>query len=240
MGGTSLRLRGRTSLPRTAILCAIGLSAVCAPAAQAAWHQPVGGASPINQSPDGYSEAPSLIEIGGVPYVAWDEWDGTTSKIRVARLSADGASWEKVGQAMNPAAPINQSATRQAYSASLAAIGGVPYVAWEEQDSLSVKIRVARLNADGTGWDKVGASLNPGSPINQTPNRSAHDPSLIAIGDVPYVAWTEDDGTNDEIRVARLNSAGTGWEKVGQTLSPASPINQSNSMRADRSVDLLR
>ncbi len=220
-------------MKRTVTAVAVALSLIGAASASAAWEQPVGGALPISKSADGYSQAPSILAINGVPYVAWDEYDGSASKVRVARLNATGSAWERLGETLNPVAPINQSATRQAYNASLAAVNGVPYVAWDEQDSLSSKVRVARLNADGTGWDKVGATLNPGSPINQTANRSAFDASLIAIGDVPYVAWTEDDGTNQEIRVARLNAAGTGWEKVGQTLAPASPINQSSTSRGD-------
>ncbi len=214
---------------RRAAAIAIVLCLVGAGQASAAWEQPVGGPSPINRSATAYSQAPSILAIDGVPYVAWDEFDGSKAKIRVARLNAAGTAWERLGETLNPVAPINQSASQNAYDSSLAAVAGVPYVAWGEGDGVSTKIRVARLNADGSGWEKVGATLDPNSPINQTASRSGFEPSLITIGSVPYVAWAEDDGVNDEIRVARLNSAGTGWEKVGQTLAPASPINQSST-----------
>lgn len=34
------------------------------------------------------------------------------------------------------------------------------------------------------------------SPINEAASKNGFDPSLTAINGVPYVAWTEDDGTN--------------------------------------------
>ena len=40
---------------------------------------------------------------------------------------------------------------------------------------------------------------------------------------MPYVAWSEYDGTNYEMRVSRLNAAGTAWEQV---VGGAGPINQ--------------
>jgi hypothetical protein len=70
--------------------------------ARADWNQPVGGPSPINESATRNADAISLVEVGGVPYVVWNEDTtqppaGGSSQIRAARLSDDGLSWEKVG-----------------------------------------------------------------------------------------------------------------------------------------------
>jgi hypothetical protein len=218
-----------------AFAVALALAMLVAGSALGAWHQPVGGPSPINESADQSGGQPSLTSIDGVPYVAWVEESAVDSRfqVHVARLNATGTAWEKVGESTNAAAPINQSATRDARGPSLTEINGVPYVAWSEPDSLGDKIRVARLNAAGTAWEKVGQTASPGSPINQAANRNAGDPSLTAINGVPYVAWSEEDsGSNNQIRVARLNAAGTAWEKVGQSTNPASPINAASNKDA--------
>jgi hypothetical protein len=207
------------------VLLACAVAPIFADPALGAWHQPVGGASPINEAESGLSIGPSLTSIGGVPYVAWSEHDGTNYEIRVARLNAAGTAWEKVADS---ASPINESTLRDAQTPSLTSIGGVPYVAWTEADGTNNEIRVARLNSAGTAWEKVADSA---SPINESPTQSASQPSLTSIGGVPYVAWSESDATNNEIRVARLNSAGTAWEKVADS---ASPINESSTQSASQ------
>jgi hypothetical protein len=192
-------------------------------AAQGAWNQPVGGPSPINQANNRNATQPSLAEIGGVPYVAWTEPDGTNDEIRVSRLNQAGTAWEQV---VGGASPINQANNRIARQPSLTAIGGVPYVAWTEHDGANFEVRVSRLNAAGTAWQQV---VGGPSPINQANNGDASDPSLTAIGGVPYVAWTVFNGNNDEVRVSRLNAAGTAWEQVA---GGPSPINQDPNQNA--------
>ena len=173
------------------------------------------------------SMQPSLTAVGGVPYVAFSESDDDgVFQIHVARLASNGTSWERVGETDDPAKPINESASQDAFAASLTEAGGVPFVAWQEFDGTNTEIRVARLNGAGTGWEQpVGGA----SPINTSPSNNANRPSLTGIGGVPYVAWSEFDGSNDEIRAARLNGAETEWDPVGETANPSSPINQSGS-----------
>jgi hypothetical protein len=79
---------------------------------------------------------------------------------------------------------------------------------------------VSRLNAAGTAWEEIG---DDASPINHAPDQSAAKPSLTAVRGRPYVAWTEGDGTTNQLRVGRLNAAGTDWEEV---VGGASPINR--------------
>jgi len=166
--------------------------------ARGAWTQPVGGVSPINQADNRNAANASLAAIGGVPYVAWTEFDGTNFELRVSRLNAAGTAWEQV---VGGASPINNTDNRDAANASLAAIGGVPYVAWTESDGTIFELRVCRLNAAGSAWEQV---VGGASPINQANNQNASSPSLTAIGGVPYVAWRESDGINGELRVSRL------------------------------------
>ena len=170
--------------------------------------------------------SPSMASIGGVPHVAWAEDDGTNLEVRVSRLNAAGTAWQQVVGGENP---INSSSTKSATDPQLASVGGVPYVAWAEIDGANYEIRVARLNATGTSWVEgppwTGVSATYGG-IKQATDRDGLDPSLASIGGVPYVAWSETDGTNREVRVSRLNAAGTAWEQV---VGGASPVNQADN-----------
>ncbi|HEV3229580.1 MAG TPA: hypothetical protein VGY97_08910 [Solirubrobacteraceae bacterium] len=133
---------------------------------------------------------PSIAGIGGVPYAAWYEANGSNkSQIRVAQFN--GSMWSAVGGSLN----IDQ--TQNAANPSLAGIGGMPYVAWHELSATANnQVHVAHFTAGS--WSPIG-----GSP-NVDPTKAARDASLIGIGGVPYVAWAESNGTNNEIRVKRL------------------------------------
>jgi len=176
------------------------------------WTQVVGGASPINQDPSGSAEAPSLASIGGVPYVAWSELDGTSFEIRVSKL--DGGVWTQLEAGESP---INQDSNRAARTPSLGAVGGVPYVAWSESDGTNSEVRVSKFDAGA--WTQVEGGA---SPINQDPAKDGLNPSLASIAGVPHVAWSEFDASNSEIRVSKLNEAGTAWTQV---VGGANPIN---------------
>ena len=227
-GFADLRARGRDGRAMTpgglALVVAGALAAaVLASSASAAWRQPVGGASPVNQADARDAFGASLTAIGGVPYLAWDETDGTNSQVRVSRLNAPGTAWEQV---VGGPSPINHASDRNATDPSLTSVDGVPYVAWHEDDGTNNEVRVSRLNAAGTAWEQV---VGGPSPINHADNRDVFGVSLTAIGGVPYVAWSEDDGTNYELRVSRLNAAGTAWQEV---VGGPSPINHAGDRNA--------
>jgi hypothetical protein len=74
------------------------------------------------------------------------------------------------------------------------------------------------------------------SPINNSSTRNANAPNLALIAGVPYIAWNEDttqqgQGSSSQIRVARLKSDGTAWEKVGN--SGTNPISRLSSTSSE-------
>jgi len=183
-------------------------------AAGTAWEEVVGGASPINHSATEDAHEPSLTSIDGIPYVAWREDSGSDRLVRVSALNDTGTDWTEV---VGGSAPINASGA--AFHPRLAAVAGVPYVTWAQSDGVNSEVRASRLNGAGTAWDEVEGGA---SPINHSSTDSAFDPALAAVGNVPYIAWVEDDGTTQQTRVSRLNSLGTEWDEV---VGGASPIN---------------
>ena len=170
------------------------------------WVQVVGGASPINTDSTRNADGGDLAVIGGVPYVAWSETNGTAQQVRAKRLAADGLSWEPVAGG----ASANFNTAKTAYRPSIAEVGGRLWMTWWELDG--DKIRVVRLSADGTAWEHVGGILNFDATLR------AFIPRIASVGGVPWVVWVERTTTNASpqvVRVAKLNAAGTGFDLVG-------------------------
>jgi hypothetical protein len=176
--------------------------------------QPVGGqisADPANDR----SDQPSIAGIGGVPYVAWIEPNPAPNAsnylIHVKRFG--GGTWVDVG------GPVNISSTANAFHPALADVGGVPYIAWQENG-----VRVARFDSGDAQWHQVGSGP-VGTPISNTPVSIASD------GGTVFVAWT---GLNSNLdrRVFVSSFDGTNWQPRGggKVEIPANEITQDPSL----------
>lgn len=188
--GTTLQVRAKR-------LSADGLS----------W-EPVAGGSSANFNTSKTAYTPSIADVGGTLWMTWWELDG--DKIRAARLSADGTTWEHIGGI------LNVDSTKRAFVPRIASVSGVPWIAWVERTTTNASpqvVRVAKLNAAGTGFEHVGG------PVEITSGADTRAPDITAIGGVPWVSWSEKNGTPFQVRVARLNDAGTGWTVVGGVLN---------------------
>jgi hypothetical protein len=162
-----------------------------------AWAQ-VGGA--LNLSTLDSAGDPSVTTVGNTPYVAFVESIGAAPS-HLYIESWNGASWSQVGG--------TASSNLSAYSLypSLASVGGVPTVAWVEQNGLSTKLQVA---------DYSGGTWSGGLPLDLF--SGPRDPKLIDVGGVPYVAWSEYNGTGEQIYVKRRQNDSS-WTAVGPPLS---------------------
>ncbi|MEW6083682.1 MAG: hypothetical protein AB1607_03710 [Chloroflexota bacterium] len=153
-----------------------------------------------------------------VPWVTWHETGrDRPSRIFTARGVADpntpgGFKWINV-----PACPpedetkcaLNINPLNDAKDASMAAgstIPGestVPWIAWPEiGQNGKWQVFVSRLDTSTrNSFIQVGGSLNV------DPNHDARTPIIVFVGNVPYVAWLEDDGTGKfEVQLRHLAS----------------------------------
>ncbi len=144
---------------------------------------------------------PSIAGIGGVPFVAWEESNGTVTQIRVRQFN--GATWTDVGT------PLNVDLTKDAARPSIASIGGVPYVAWEESNGAVTQIRAKLFN--GAAWTGVA------TPLNVDATKVASSPTIADVGGVPFVAWHESNGTHTLIDVKQFS--GGAWTAVDGALN---------------------
>jgi hypothetical protein len=95
------------------------------------------------------------------------------------------------------ACSLNINPLKDARNASMAAgsvVSGesaVPWIAWEEVGPTGkLQIFVSRLDPQGrNSFLQVGGSLN----VDQ--NQDATNAVIVFVGNVPYVAWQEDDGS---------------------------------------------
>jgi hypothetical protein len=165
------------------------------------WNEAAG---PLNHSPGGDAREPSLTAVDGVPFVAWTEFDGANDEVRVASLRDTG--WREV---VGGDSPVNRSDARDASYVSLAASGDEPYVAWQEWTGRNYELYVSEWDPGSDEWEPVGDG-----PVNRDAHRSTTRASLLEIGGVWHVAWSETDGRNFELRVARLNAAGDAWDEL--------------------------
>jgi plastocyanin len=140
-----------------------------------------------------------------VPWVTWHESGGDQpERVFAARGTADPAApggfrWVTVPECApdETACALNINPLRDAKDASTAAgtlTAGqdtVPWVAWAELGpSGKWQIVVSRLDpATRSSFLQVGGSLN----VDQ--NLDARAPAIAFVGNIPYVAWLEDDGT---------------------------------------------
>jgi hypothetical protein len=144
---------------------------------------------------------PVIASVGGVAHVAW----GEAGETHVVRLSADGTSWATVG-----GGPVG---TGQIY-VHLVDVDGVPWVTWSNPAGFTTE--AAYLDAAGTAW------VSAGSPIDSVPGDDTYAAGLSVVDGVPVVGWTEYNGANSEMRVARYDGDTGEWvEPVGG----GSPIN---------------
>jgi hypothetical protein len=172
----------------------------------------------VNLDPSRNALAPWIADVGGVPHVAWTEFDANNTQVRVARLT--GNAWQEI---VGGPDPINHDADRNVFAPRLTAFDGRPYVGWLEQDATNAEVRVALVNDAGTAWEEPWGSATHGA-INRSPTKNAEIGSLVTIDSRLYVAWQEEGNGLSETRprVARLRPDRTGWDEV---VGGAAPIN---------------
>ena len=145
----------------------------------ASWvHVPVGSRSSFNDF-----DNPAIAAVAGRPVVALaDRNGGATHRMRVFRLNDAGTGYDELGG--GPASGSSGDASR----ASVADIGGTPWVSWAERSGQSggQLVRTARLN--GSSWQQVGSAAN---------DSGGHDagvgPALASVNGFPWVAFGESD-----------------------------------------------
>ena len=197
-----------------------------------------GTTHPISLLSSTSSDMPWMANVGGTPWVAWQEGvTQTDSEIRVAKLVNGG--WTEVPPTSTINHPINHDGhggtpTDGGGDASQPTLiddgTGHPFVSFSEFDQGSGslldqinpqntfapgQIWVDQLNTAGDGWNEVG-----GGSANADPSSDALFPQMTVISGTPWVVyWQIIPGNGGPpsiaIDVAHLASGGASWVQVG-------------------------
>lgn len=209
-GSTARKMQARRNVARIAATTLVAVFGFAATAG-ADWDQIPGGPTPVTGDATQFAIGALTANVGGVPYVLWADIAGSPFKLHVARLTGSG-TWERVA----PSSPIAGPTGDVMGGFDIESIGGVPYVAWMEDDDptagTNYQVRVARLNGAGTAWMEVVGGASPISVSTGAYVSGGVD--LEAIAGVPHIAWSESVAGRGQIRAAKLNGAETAWEQI--------------------------
>ncbi|MDV6028998.1 MAG: hypothetical protein F9B45_02590 [Phycisphaera sp. RhM] len=151
---------------------------------------PVATADPTIASVDPLIRPGLTLPTGLTDTGRWSAFSGSAS--------GDGVSNAPTG-GMEPSVAVDADGTR--------------YVAWVDGRSGNQEVYVAK-HTDAGGWESLARSAEDGG-VSKTPGESRRPSLAIDAGGRPVVAWTEVDGANADIHVARFDSGV--WANVGTT-----------------------
>lgn len=162
----------------------------------------VGGT--INNDPTKLANPPSLANVGGDPYVAWNEGGATVLNVFVKRF--DGTNWVSVGPS------VNSDTTHVGAEPSIASFQDAPWVAYPEGNGSGNQAFVRVKRFDGATWVQMGGTLN------SDPVKLPQGVRMTSVGGAPYVTWFEGPPAgHQDVRVSRFD--GANWVAVGGALN---------------------
>ncbi len=129
------------------------------------------------------ADAPSIADVGGVPFIAWDDVSGGTRAMHVARYDPNAVpNWVPIG---GPFGLVSSPPGVGGYyrESSITSVNGVPWVAWTDASGAVRRVQVAQFAAGR--WETVFG------PLNSDPTKSAGSPAIASAGGLPYVAFTQ-------------------------------------------------
>jgi hypothetical protein len=173
--------------------------------AKGKWREVVGGKDPISPghpslSGDGKpfysSNTPSLGFLGGVAYVAFSDFDGTDSMIRVVRLSSNGRHWKAVSDGLGDPG---------VESPNLSNVGGRLYLEYRDRSVSALVFK--RFDPSTSSWQDL--------PLVQSSD-SALFGGMTGFRGRLHTLFA--DGDDHDVFVSRLG-ADDKWAHVGTHLA---------------------
>jgi ribosomal protein S28E/S33 len=166
------------------------------------------GATGLNKLIAKHASTPKLIVFNSKLYITWAEYNaGNITQIRVLVYNGDDSSpvWTFVD--VNGANGINKNSGFPAFIPQPISFNSKLYLTWYESSSATFisQIRAAVYNSDDVtpAWTFVDG--NAVSGINKDISKNASVPIPAELNSKLYVAWIENNGTANNIRVAVYN-----------------------------------
>ena len=153
---------------------------------------------------------PSISDNGTHLFAVWSEDNGAgKGLIRTAVFDNTTLSWDFQNNSFQA---LNNSTSRSANNPQLLDDNSSLYAIWSENNGTAHQIRV-KLFDNSTSWNLVDKIGDNTTGINKDTSKNAINPKLLNFNSGIYAAWSEDNGTASQIRVARYNNSSS-WAFV--------------------------
>ena len=153
---------------------------------------------------------PSISDNGTHLFGVWSEDNGAgKGLIRTAVFDNTTLSWDFQNNSFQA---LNNSTSRSANNPQLLDDNSSLYAIWSENNGTANQIRV-KLFDNTTSWNLVDKIGDNTTGINKDTSKNAINPKLLNFNSGIYAAWSEDNGTASQIRVARYNNSSS-WAFV--------------------------
>jgi len=147
---------------------------------------------------------PSMSDNGTHLFAVWSEDNGAgKGLIRTAVFDNTTLSWDFQN---NNFQALNNSTSRSANNPQLLNDNSSLYAIWSENNGTANQIRV-KLFDNSTSWNLVDKIGDNTTGINKDTSKNAINPKLLNFNSGIYAAWSEDNGSASQIRVARYNNS---------------------------------
>jgi len=152
---------------------------------------------------------PSLADNGTHLFAVWSEDNGAgKGEIRSAVYDNGTDSWDTNSNFQ----PLNYSTSYSANNPQLLYNNSSLYAIWSEDNGTANQVRVKQFD-NSSSWnlvDNIGANT---TGINKNTGRNAINPKMQNFNTEIYAAWSEDNGSASQIRVAKFDNSSS-WAFV--------------------------
>ena len=146
---------------------------------------------------------PSLADNGTHLFAIWSEDNGEgMGEIRSAVYDNGTDFWDTNSNFQ----ALNYSTRYSANNPLLLNDNSSLYAIWSEDNGTANQIRV-KLFDNSTSWNLVDKIGDNTTGINKDTSKNAINPKLLNFNSGIYAAWSEDNGSASQIRVARYNNS---------------------------------
>ena len=153
---------------------------------------------------------PSMSDNGTHLFAVWSEDNGAgNGLIRTAVYDNTTLSWDFQN---NNFQALNNSTSRSANNPQLLNDNSSLYAIWSENNGTANQIRV-KLFDNSTSWNLVDKIGDNTTGINKDTSKNAINPKFPNFNSGIYAAWSEDNGSASQIRVAKFDNSSS-WTFV--------------------------
>ncbi len=157
---------------------------------------------------------PSLADNGTHLFAIWSEDNGAgKGEIRSAVYDNGTDSWDTNSNFQ----ALNYSTSYSANNPQLLNDNSSLYAIWSEDNGTAYQIRV-KLFDNSTSWNLVDKIDDNTTGINKDTSKNAINPKLLNFNSEIYAAWSEDNDSASQIRVARYDNSSS-WTFVDDNVS---------------------